>query len=240
MVLHNANLGIWLLLNYNGGSEGNVNITIARSAFTGGSTTAKPTATNETSIGTSTVASAVAVMSAESIFGVTYRFGISISESGAFHVYANRVSTGVVFCWLGVLQLFNQSVGDGWPVVGSIHATTSGRGAPAIGTIGSTASLALRYPNNSARCAQGGFVTWSFGGTTFEGSALADVLTGQWAALPIYCRNNDAANAAWRGNLQDCYVVGVPAVGASWPTVGTQQMFVVGNLLIPGAVPLAL
>jgi len=235
-------LGLRLLINYNGSSEGQAAFTCAPGAYSGGSVTAKPTATNETSFGTSSLTSGFNQMGAENTFGVNYRFGYSVNGQGEIHAWINRVTAGLFCGYVQVLQLRGQNVSDGWKWLGAAHFSSSGRGAGStLSSMYSTGAVALRTPTLTARVALGGVTTgFAFGGTTFDGNFALDSLSANNIVLPVWVASNDSGLAAWRGNLQDVWQVGAPAVGASYPTVGGQTQQVVGNLLVPSGVPCAL
>jgi len=236
----NAMGPVYLLLNYNGGSEGLINITFSSSAYTGGSTTAKPTATNETPYGTATVATAVGVISLESTFNVVYKAGFSCNADGEWFYYTNRVSTGIFNSFLAMNKCVNTSGSDNWPWVLFGNQLNSGRGAGAVANICTTAQFTSRTPNGGARVATGGMVQYYCATSQWAGTMTLDSLQSSWITLPIYNCNLDASVMTWRGNLADAYWVGAATVGGGYPTAASQTQMVVGDLLIPSGVPAAL
>lgn len=231
-----AALGMWLLLNYNASSEGGAGITLSNVAYTGGTVSAKPTSTNETSVQQATPNSWATQMGVESTFGVTYRFGFSVNQIGEFNWWSNRVATGL-FNGFGALRTIkDRHPSDLWPFTGFSENSISGRGAGSSSCF-STSNAAMRTPNLSIRSGVSGWSTPAFGSTAFSSAAPIDVLRNEHIALPIYGYTSDAGQSAWRGRLQDLYVVGLPVVGGSWPTMGAQQYMVVNGLLIPSGVP---
>jgi hypothetical protein len=239
IVLANTALGAWLCLDFSGPTDGVAAVSYARNAFTGGSTTTKPTSTSEVSIGAASVGVAFTMLGVESTFGVTYRFGFSTNQGGEFHVVCNRVGTGIFNGYLNLLRLRDQSPGDTWPLYGTTHFASSGRGAGSMGSMISTSAGGLRTPNGAARAANGGLNQWFFGGTGLDGATI-DNLLNEWDAYPLLVRTQDAGQTAYRGRLQDWYAIGTPNVGGGWPALAGQQMMVVNNALIPFGVNVAL
>lgn len=233
-----AAFGMWLLLNYNASSEGGAGITLSNGPYTGGSVTAKPTSTNETSIQQATPNSWASQMGVETTFGVTYRFGFSVNQNGEFNWWSNRVAAGL-FNGFGALRTIkDRHSSDLWPFTGFSDNSAFSRGAGSPATCFATGNAAMRTPNLAVRSSQSGWSTPAFGSAvSFGGVAPIDVLRNEHIALPIFGYTGDAGQSAWRGRLQDLYVCGNPVVGGSWPTMGAQQYMVVNGLLVPSGVP---
>ena len=232
-----AAFGMWMLLNYNATSEGGAGITLAPAAYTGGSVTAKPTATNETSIQQATVTSWNAQMSVESTFGVTYRFGFSVNQIGELNWWSNRISTGLFNGFGAARTVKDRHPSDLWGLTGFTENTASSRGAGGPQVLFASNNAAMRSPNLATRVGNGGWTTPAFASTAFASTAPIDVLRNEHIAIPIYGYTSDAGQSAWRGRLQDLYITGNPVVGGSWPTMGAQQYMVVNGLLVPSGVP---
>lgn len=241
IVLQNTGLGVWILIDHIGSSDGQCLISYARTAFTGGSITTAPTSTTQLVFGASTL-SAFAHL-AETLFGVTYRFGISVNSSGEFHVVYNRATSGYFTSYLTLGTFRSQRPGDVWPNYGTFHQNASGRGAGLSASVFSTSICSIRNVNNTGRSSFGGITsTYTFGSTGFEGSAVGDSAVSQLMSLPLFAVTLDgAANAGYRGTVQDLYIANsAGAVGGFYPPTGPQQYILVNQLLVPFLVPVLL
>lgn len=241
IVLRNTTLGVWFCIDYASSSDTTCVFTYSRSAFTGGSTTAKPTATNETSIGSSSIGTAVTFKSDTTI--TTHRFLISVNSTGEFHIATNRNGSGIFDFYMTCGTFRNQRVGDTWPNYFTLHASASSRGA-GTGTspFGST-NCGIRTRDSATRVSTGGILNdFGFGSSYHSAFTNLDALDGRWLCIPMYAMDNQTvSNSGFRGNVQDMYrLVGNPVVGGKYPFTGPQTMVVVGDLLIPCGVGVSL
>jgi hypothetical protein len=244
IVLSCSATGVWLCIDYNGSAEGNFSISCARSAFTGGSITTKPTATNETSVGT-TVGTPITSFSSESVFGVTYRFGLSVNSLGEFHTTSYRVGAGAFSTYGTLGNLRNQRAGDTWPTyISFTWIAPSGRGAGDAPTVFGSSVCGLRTRDSLARVSFGGILTaYTFGGATFVNSTNPDALDGsRWSSLPLFAYSYDSVpNTGYRGDVQDLWITTTGVnVGGKFPFTGAQTMVQLNNLLIPWGVAVTL
>lgn len=235
---------IRLLLSLGVASAGNVLMSYSRSAYTGGSTTAKPTATNEVFIGSSSGA-AQSIGALDGTLGVGYKMGFCISPGGEFYVYTNRTGTGVFNSLFGIADARGQQAGDTWPTAAFYHASGStGRGAGVWTNLVNTSNgFNTRNYDSAIRQNGGGLLQYTVGSTSFAGTSgiSKDVIQNAWLFMPALNISNDAAISGKRGYFQDIWVSSPAVVGSGYPLGnGTQTQLLVGDALIPSGVAASL
>lgn len=234
---------VYLLVAFQGATDGQLVLTFARTPYTGGSITANPTSTTETAIGTVTVGTPINPIN-DSVFGVPYFLQMSRAPGGEFFFFYNRSGAGNASLLLHMGDLRGQSAGDTWPTFVLYHGNVSGRGAGTGTSLAPPSSgFNCRNHSGSARIATGGPALYNFGGSAFAGVGLKDVLKNEWATLPIPVSTvADIGFAGARGYIRDVWWVGIAPVGAGYPqaALGFQTQIVIGDGLFPSYVPAAL
>lgn len=233
----NAMGPIYMCIDLNSGTTSNAAFIFSRSAFTGGSTTARPTASNEWGAATTTPGTAVA-FTADSTLSATHRTHFVVDADGMWFRCTSRDTTTIFNSLMFLINAVELETGDNNPTWVGFAQSTSGRGGGVYTTLQGNTGIQGRTAGGGAVNTAGGAVSYSFGATAFAGTMTADVLTSNFRVLPIYMGTTVASNNAWRGKLPDIWVIGNASVGGSYPTTGSPTQHVVGDVLIPmGVVP---
>lgn len=246
-------LGMYLLLDYSGGSDsggGNCMRAFASTtAFTGGSTSALPTATKQFQVHcTSNDRHQMADGSTN-----PHRFHYTADASGNFWFMSSRNGTAMAHFLFGLQKLTEQHTGDSGNVFSIISFKTTGRGAAEFdggglwsqGAGNNTGRLGGRNVSDSGAAGVGDLSIpwpWTVTNSTFNSNwASANPADGKWDVMPVYVINASAGGGV-RGRLPDCGIAFGPgsppngmAVGSSTPIVGPIEQVVCGNLLLPFA-----
>lgn len=217
----------YLLIDWNTASDQLLSIYASKTAFTGGTITARPTSTTEWTV-------LNAGTFAENVTN-GHRITKTMDASGNFFFHTSKNSAALFNSTFWGLTATDLVAGELVPFFTAYQFSTGGRGA---GTYSTLAALVTgRVADNSATMTAGGFGTWVFGATTFSGAQQANFLTGAWDTMPIYMGTMaPTLKHGVRGIMPDVGVVGAPPVGGSDPTTSTQERMVVGDVLIPSSV----
>lgn len=241
-----AGLGMFLCLDFSGGSDdggGNcLRAFASTTAFTGGSTSALPTATKQFQVHcTSSDRHQMADGSVSN-----HKFHYTADADGNFWFASSRNGTGMAHFLIGLQKLTEQHTGDAGNVFSFAGFKTTGRGVAEFDASGFWAESAS---NNTGRIGgrnvgDSGSLTgnigipwpWTMANATFNGAwTSANPADGKWDIMPIYVVN-PALGGGVRGRVPDAGVAfaSMP-VGSSTPISGAVEQVVIGNLLLPFA-----
>lgn len=236
IVLRCAALGYDCLIDANSSTTASFRVAFTPSTtpFSGGSTTAGPTSTEEftvanNAVGTSTSATLVG----DAATGNTNVAHFVTADNGEFLFFVSR-SGGLVFStFIGFQKPTGGESGDTRNAVAlGISSGATGRGIPITTSFNTSAMASQRTPNGSL-ISTGGFSTLVFGGTAYTGTAATSALSSNYLAYGL----RDVTitpQVADRGTLQDIYLIGIVAVNSSYPAAGASQThIVVGDTVIP-------
>lgn len=251
IVLYNSTLGLYLCLDLVNATATNLGIFFSSTAFTGGSTTTRPTATKEFTCGDAATASPVAgtfsTFIADTSVATAQYAHFSVDESGRFNFAQSRTTAGLFHSFLFLANTTNTHSNDNTPYFAGLDAQAASRGAPTWGGPGGGAGLArsLRIggrkaddSGNMTTGGPGGILVNNVGGTAAWDAQPVDTRSGVWNSWPIVMYDTSSAGSyyGYRGQLQDLYAVGAPTVGGSYPTTGSPTQHVIGSMLVPLAV----
>lgn len=236
IVLRCAALGYDCLIDANSSTTANYRLAFTPSTtpFSGGSTTAGPTSTEEFTVGTTAVGTSTNVALIGDTATGNSNFGnFCVSDNGEFIFTCTRAGTGIGTTFIAFCKPTGGEAGDTRNAVAvGISVGISGRGAPTTAHFNSVSFASQRTPNGSL-ISTGGWSTQIFGGSAYTGSGATSALTGNYLTYAI--RNcTITPQVSDRGAIPDWYLVGTVAVNSSYPAVGaTQTHIVVGDLIIP-------
>lgn len=217
----------YLCIDYASASDQNAAFVFSNNAFTGGSITARPTATKEWV--------ALSGQFAEASANV-HRIHKAMDANGNFFFHVNRHSTAIFNFTLWGVSVSDTLVGELCPFFSVAHYSTGGIGA---GQIASLTCLG-RVSDDTANTAGGGLGHVSWGGTAHS-SIQSNVLGGGFDTMPVHVGTTaPTGKNGVRGLVPDVVAIGAASVGASEPTTGAQERMVVGNILVPSSVAPAL
>lgn len=232
IVLKNTTAGLWWLISCeNSGSDSNtLDMYVSTDAFVGGTTTARPTATNELNMLASTTWGAGA--------GFPIRFHVLMSADGL----ATRVFTTRAMSLVGVWLI--EPLGDPSPNVQGDYLTVAWGGS-AGNPLDFNTSLS-QTARNLARKVGGPAIT---GVLSMEGSRYVNAVHSQASLTDRMFWNDFAAQNSLMtinafgigyptrgrvGSLVDLWVVSdYTASNRSWPGNATRQLMSLGPLVIP-------
>ncbi len=115
-------VSFYLIIAYDGASDSQFSLTLCKAAPTGGTTTARPTSTDEVSLGT-------ALQMGDTTAGVVHRCGYVVDANGNFWMSFRKASAGIAYSLFAVTVLSGSIAGDLFPVVMVYNQLTTGRGA---------------------------------------------------------------------------------------------------------------
>ena len=199
-----AGLGpFYMCIDWASSSDNSVNVYFSKSAFAGGSTTARPTASNEWSYTNQTHIYGVA--------GQAETFQAILSTTGEFHFRSARPLSGVFEMWFGFFTLADTHAGEahnGWSIflwdqsTGHIYTNFSDSSGPYIRGRSSTpatsavnanlASIATNHPTT-------GF-TW-----TAQGIPTTDAVDATYNQYPIWVHVVTVGHRSLRGRIRDLW-----------------------------------
>lgn len=206
--------------------------------FSTGTITAAPISASEFTVGVVTggLTTGYALVTA-SVFGGSHMFHYSASEDGEFFTLQNRIGAFAFDTFFCVQKTTNNHVSDTCNLFTSVNAvasTVGSRGAPVLGTCGTSPALSGRTWNDSAVMSTGGVVYPSFGGTYWPTSATKDNIRNEYPSFQLEV-GNISPIPALRGNFRDWYCIGIEVarIGQNFPTVSGSTHVVAGEFLIP-------
>lgn len=213
----------YLCIDWNAANDQTVTIVGSKNAFTGGSTTARPTATKEWTVLTGTFCENVTT---------AHRLHKAMDGNGNFFIAVSKNGAALFnLAFMGV-TVSNTVTGELSPWFTAIHFTTGSRGAGRVASIAVTG----RSGDDSGTMT-GSFGDIQFNAATFGGTMQANVLNGAFDTLPVFVGSTSPTlKHGVRGTVPDVEICGIATVGASDPTTGTQERMLLGDLLIPCSV----
>ena len=231
----------YLCIDLSGTTEVKGNIITAKTAFTGGTTSARPTSTDEWShFGDMNIADNTALP--QKIHRIT-------DADGNFWVLLSHNTSGIFYFMFGLQTLTQTKTLDVTKVITAHSYLLTGRGCGLMdcsassfaGTAAVGGATRGRLFNNTATNSMsaisyytGASANWSSQMTT------SDAADGLHIALPVYIYSPTTDYKGIKGALPDVSIINQGmAVGSVVPSSGTQERMVVGDLLIPSSfVPL--
>lgn len=229
-----ASTPFYLIIDWGTGADTTFNFLISKAAPTGGTTTARPTATDEVGL-TNFVMTDVTVS--------THRLFFVTDAVGNFLIMMEKAAAGFVHTFLAVQQLVAPGLqaADVFPMMIIADSSISGRGATSsaqvIGSAGfnGAAGATTRSPlNNVAPSTSTGTgllvpvnTNWLTATTTNQGNSKTD-------ALPVQMMFVGAATTAVKGTIPDWYVSNsANSVGTCEPASGSLEHMNIGNFWVP-------
>jgi len=227
---------IYLCIDLNSATTTTAGFIFSRSTFSGGSTTTRPTASNEWAPGINTAPAATTniVFTADNTLASTFKAHFSCMSTGEFFFATARTTTAIFHSLLFCLNAVDIKSGDVHPTWVGFHQAITGRGAGQwTGALTLAAGITSRNWSNTGFSALGGGCSWVFGATALPGLMLADAIDSNFINLPIYLSHQTSPSQAWRGRLPDVWVTGAPTVGGSYPSTGSPTQHIIGDLVVP-------
>lgn len=223
--------GPWYLcVDWIGSSDQVATFVISKNVFSGGSTSARPTSTNES------------VLTAQTFVESTVAAGKSYfvtDANGGFRFLLSRNSVGFFEFYLAIESLVEaRTSGDAGRTMMFCQQTPSSRGAGqqelALAVRGLAQDGTTVLASTTAAMTQMGFPAGGFASiytTTNAIDAQVDGLPCGW----IY--DNTASHKGIRGRVPDWWAVASQvAVGSTVPATGNPERIVLGSVMIPGSV----
>lgn len=198
---------------------------ISKNVFSGGSTTARPTSTNESAV------------TSQQFCSVTANAGkahLSIDANGGFRWARSRNGTGYFDFYLSIEPLVEYHSGDAARTFMFTHFLDSGSGAFTLGS----------SPNIRGLCSDGTTaLTTNTGitelnirplGVTLTSYTTTNAVDSTVDALPVcYIYDNTTSHKGIRGRYPDMWEVGAQvAVGSTFPGAGNPERALVGHRMI--------
>lgn len=231
---------LYMCIDLNSATTTTAGVVFSLNAFTGGSTTNRPTTTNAFAAGTSAdpILTTNAALVSDNTLASTYRGHFSTDANGAFNFMMSRDGTGICSNFMAVFVAADRNASDNTYIQHCIfHALNSGVGAPSIDAVGSTSSwVGNRSQSGGTPNTTGGLSRWTFGGSAFPGVATVDQGGTDFRALPLYIHSLTTSNMSWRGRVPDIWAVGNITIGSSYPNAVSPTQHVIGTALIPMSV----
>ncbi len=229
-VLHNATLGYYLCVSYEGATSREARVVFSPNAFTGGTTTARPTAVNESS-GRAGVVDESLIWSVTTVNVGVATAHLALAEDGGFLFFQTKA--GVCY---SVGMFFGKSYGTHASDVtynGFCYFDGGKTTANSLFAIGDFSN----YANWMGRTHLGANITQlSVSAPRTNGSqydlAEIDAITGKYGDWPTYIRTHTPH--ARRGRLQDVKLGSVTQTdGDTDPLLGQVEFSMVGDVWFP-------
>lgn len=209
-------------------------VSISHNAFTGGSTTAKPTATSENIYASVTCTENVTT---------AHKSHFVVDADGSFHFFASKNGSNIVNSWVAFHNLTDtRSSGDAARCALFQAFLSTGTGAPDLSGTDLVARGVATDGTTSTGTAYTVFKPF-FSSTSFTGVATTvNSIDSKVDALPIgYLYDSTASKKGVRGRIPDLWYIGAQvAVGSNDPNAGSVARTRIGTILIPCSVALSL
>jgi hypothetical protein len=212
----------YLCIDYLSASDQNAVIVASNNAFTGGTTSARPTATKEWTVLSGQFAEASANV---------HRIHKTMDANGNFFIHVNRHATSLFNFSLWGVTLTNTESGELSPWFTAVQYTTGSRGAGRVATMAVTGRV-----GDDTATHTGSFGDVQFSAATFGGTVQANALSGKWDLLPVFVGTTTSSKAGIRGLVPDVNIAGIATVGSSEPVSTSQERMLLGDLLVPSSV----
>lgn len=229
------------VIDLNSASNGTFSIAAApvASPFSGGSTTTRPTSSEEFMLGSLTVnSSSPVLLFSDSTTGSSTWFHFAINADGSrWWCSKSRTTQGVFDSFIGFWKGSGGRAGDtrnSWWLTGG--ATATGRGSGNLSAV-TTTGAAVRRGYAGAAPASGGIRTATYGGVTLSGAGI-DQETGDYLAVPLEVAVAASTIPLACGVLPDLHLLSGGTVASSIPSVGAQVRTVIGDLIVPCGIAL--
>lgn len=239
IALRNAASALECVIALNSVTDGTGSVTFTRVAagFSGGSTTARPSAAalNEFCAGTrSAPASTTTVANSFgndfTLSGTNYSSCV-FGPDGTFAHFLHRAGTALAHASCGLWQTVGAHASDSRNWYAWVHGSATARGSPAHGTMVGASSYFSTRLNDGTIGGSGGARSVTFGGTSYVSSFGLDTGANVFWDYPIEFVELGAQ--IWkRGYFPDLHWVGTSAMG-SYPSVAAQTHQVVGDCAVP-------
>lgn len=202
----------------------------SKAAPTGGSITARPTATDEWVH--------TANLQVNDSTNGTMRWNGWLTTDGTFVVAGAKTGSGLFSVGLAGVLLGDTASVDQYPFATFVAYSTGTRGAFTDSTFYANANWRMRTFDGSVASVACSPVAMQVQNTSVCGLSYpvgtGDFTTGSLGDMPIYFGDNTASKASIRGRIKDLlYMIGGAASGTVEPIVGTIQSAVLGHLWIP-------
>ncbi len=229
-VLYNATLGLYLLVSYEGADNKNVRIVFSPNAFTGGSTTARPTATNEAS-GYNSNTNSDSPFSPSTANVSASHAHLALAADGAFVFVQSR--DGVCTQTMLILAKTYGADASDTPYNGVLYFEGGKTSANSIAAFGTFAN----YANWAGRTHLGGAIQQLCASAPVTNNGqydldFIDAITSKYGDWPVYMRTYNPH--ARRGRLQDIKLGSTPLNdGDTDPLVGQVEFISFGIVWFP-------
>lgn len=237
IVLKHATLGIWFCLDYVGLADYNVAMWVSTAAFSGGTTSNRPTSASESQFGTNSNSTAFADSSLPASGAWMHRV---FDSTGLFMLFHSRADQ-IVSTAFGFWPLDQVKSGDTRAWVAFFDKGSSNGRACLSSNSGTTGQWRNTSPGCVARKADNtGWVSvvpgfWMGASTTvWMGGTLTTEDAGdtQFAHASLYMVSLSSPTV--KGRLADCYQTVVQRDGVQYPVNTSPQTHIsIGNLFIP-------
>jgi hypothetical protein len=233
---------VYILLDYSTGSNDTVAVAYSKLGFTGGSTTAAPTATDEFAIGLNSTPQSWQFNDGSA---ANHHFHAILSTIGDILVLSSKDASGYFWSAFYFTLLAETKTTDVYPWVGFTSYLNALPGIFQVSDLGSSSEWAARHFNGASVDEGTGFYpvggsgSYQFnaflppGGDNQDGSrADAYILFGSWHTAPT-------TDGTIRGRIADVKWYSFCAnadVGKVSPTSGTPQIVFLGNACVPANV----
>lgn len=225
--------GPWYLcVDWIGASVETATFVISKNAFTGGTTSARPTSTNEAAL--------TGQLFIESVVAACKSY-FSTDANGGFRFLLSRNGQGIFQFYLGIESLVEaRTSGDSGRTLMFCQQTTSARGAGTQETSMSVRGLAQDGTTALVSTIGTLFETTfsATGGSWGTSSTGTNSIDSQVDALPMgWVYDNTTSHKGIRGRLPDWWAVAAQvAVGSTVPSTGSPERIIAGTIMIPGSV----
>ena len=238
MVLRNAAAALECCIALNSATDGAGAVVFARvsAPFSGGSTTARPTAPalEEFQAGSRSNPTTSTTASYQHGFdhttGAAHWSSMVFGEDGRFMHALHKTGAGVAHSVTALWRTTANQVADTRNWYAGNFGQSNSRGQPSYSLM-TGAAWATRLPDGSLPTA-GGLKGVAFGGSAYTAAYGQDFNGGNFYADPMEFR--ELAPQVWdRGFFPDLYLIGTAAIGRSYPSVAAQTHLVIGDVLAP-------
>lgn len=238
MVLRNATAGLECCIDLNSATDGAGAVVFARVAapFSGGSTTARPTAPALEEFQAGTRTNPLTSTTVSYTYGFDFTTGgnhwssMLFGEDGRFIHVLHRSSAAVAHTALMLWKTTGFQVADSRSWYAGVFGQSSARGQPAYGLM-TGAAWGTRLLDGNLSTA-GGMKAVAYGGQAYPSAYGQDYNATNFYSDPMEFR--ELAPQVWdRGFFPDVYLIGTAGVGKSYPSVVAQTHLVIGDVLAP-------
>ena len=232
--LRNSGSTRWILLSYVGSTANFASIYYATSAFSGGSTTSRPTSTTEWRL----VEGGGAGDSKQMTDGlaVPYKMHMTRDANGEFYMFVSKNSSALAQNVLGFVSLLSARAADTVPHISLYSYLVGGTvvvsgGATQLGGGSRTAT------NAAAEGVQFSTPVFSEAGT---GGAITPPFLNVDGTLDLFeitiCKYSGGALTSVKGVLPDAHWAGAVGNGSMVPSTSPYERCLIGNLFLPFSV----